>query len=580
MNQPNTGGITNAMPQQANQNAMMGQGQPQQRPITESMTPKNAGPVQLDPRLVDLMQKEGFFKAAAEDARRRMEQAGANNALMQQGGPPPTIAQQMEQQMAQMQQQRMAQMQPPQPQAPMPQMASGGIVQLPSRLDFKAGGIVGFSGEEGSHVKPGLGQVGDMPEGFDAGNLYKQAIAQAEAEPDGPSAMDIFKKVLVALKLRRPEGDYGLPKNQRGQGFDDPRIVKPEEGIAALANNPADIAKPTGKGSGSGSTSTKAKVVTASSAPTPAAAEAPDSFWEKENKDTYAKDKLRDPRAEARAAAEEAYRMGGAGLREKAAAETLAQMQAAQEKSTKGAEEANSAFGIKGLGAFLRAGAMAKPATNEGGWTGALSVLGQASEGAISAREKAAATALANDKELIALRAKVTEAKAMGLDQQAAAFQKQLESATEAKARALQSGIQVGTQHELKREQIKSTEKISADNLAARLLQIQQQAENVRLQSAARGSQKFTDTVNALRGQLSSLDGDIKGLRGKTVLSPMEKQELQELTAGAATVRQQLNELAVGTSGGKVTPPPATGGKLPPPKDAAQAAALAKYGVQ
>lgn len=471
-------------------NALMGQSQPMQaapqQPPMQSMQPtkQSFGPANnvLPPDLGALLQQVNLGKALEQQKMMAERAAAQRNMQMQQPQNPPTVAQAEAQRIAGLQQQVQGMQQP----------QAAGIDTLKSGLKMAGGGIVGYSGENGSYVEdPEEKTYADYLNERHAGNETSignklRALAAAgmdltkllrpkQSRPEGLApfsegetrrrSTENMDARDLALKLRGTEMQQASYSNEgRNAPAPEPQAEEnatPRKDIAALLG-----AADKGKQPGAQRNSMQVQART-SGTPSAGAAAAEESVWEKENMARYKEAMAMDPDAKAQANAQRTRDMSGAGVREQGARDALAQTKAAQEKAASGVEENNSAFGIKGLGAFLRAGAKAPP-TTEGGWAGALSALGQASEGSMSARDKATAQALANDKELIALRAKVEEARAGGMDQQADAYQKQLSTLTAAKAQGIQQGIQNGTQQELKRAQIASTEQIAKDNREAR----------------------------------------------------------------------------------------------------------------
>ena len=147
------------------------------------------------------------YLALGELQRRELSQKQMSTAQGAQQGPQPSVKEQVEQKaglmaLQQMQQQQMAQQQA-QPRGPMPvpagvpqpqqqpeaMMARGGLASIPVRSDmfeYASGGIIAFSGEEGSQVKKPID------------DKARKELAEAQRSSDRGAMMGAIKKLAAA----------------------------------------------------------------------------------------------------------------------------------------------------------------------------------------------------------------------------------------------------------------------------------------------------------------------------------------------------------------------------------------------
>lgn len=162
------------------------------------------------------------YVALAVLKEKETEQQQMSNMQGAAQGELPSVKSQLEQKMGVMQQQ--ASMQPmglQQPAAPAPQgpvqMASGGLA---SSAHFAHGGAVAF--------EDGGGVAGDLPEGFEAGDRYTQAMAKIKAEEKakrGEPLSNVEKALLFMSKPLAAAADVAM---------------SPIQGLRNIVRNPLD----------------------------------------------------------------------------------------------------------------------------------------------------------------------------------------------------------------------------------------------------------------------------------------------------------------------------------------------------
>lgn len=474
-----------------------------------------SGLQQTPPQIAGLLLK----KAMVEQDKAEKAAAANRNMLMQQAaqqpqGPMP-VAQRLAQEAAQIEQQKAQQM------AQMQRPAANGIDSVPVEFKMAGGGIVGFAGTEGSVVEGAEEPVEDKAPGWLRRKLWKQLNDAAEAS-------DIRNRRMPSQNQR---GD-NLYVPEQAPVADRPSLAELQASLEATKEAKKDAPKAVGS-AGSARTGISAAVKGS-----PANATGRMDWIEGAIKGQYDAAKGMNP--EAMRDEQRRYMLENGGTKERVAGAEKA------EADTRAAQAKAMAGGPDKWDTFLT-GVMNAPKSTEGG-VGSIMALGKGAEAMQVAKAKQVETALANDKELIALRNRVAEAKALGDDSAVKSasdvYDRALQAKTQQMTGALTAGVSYANTLETTKTRLEGIRQHSAD-LAQRYAAAKQAGDHM-------AKQELIEAGKRTAAALTSLDKDIASM----AKDPMaDKAELANLRAEAAATRKALFDSSSHTKG--VTTPAA-----------------------